>query len=200
MRRVFTLLLLTPLVASCAESATPVAPAGAMLTEGAASTEEAWPAEENWFTPGDVLTLADDEISDEMSAQAVGTAAAPRSGAVMQFGNADVGSPYPSSHDGSFHANDRIIPGTAVINAGETVTFKMVPGHRLAVYDAGVQPKDIQPNPGPLLLYPVGRLYLQPRPTPEIKLTFTKPGRYLVLCAINKHFFVANMWGWVQVK
>jgi plastocyanin len=194
MRRVFTLLLLTPLVASCAESATPVAPAGATLTEGA--TEEAWPAEENWFTPGDVLTLAD----DEMSAQAVGTAAASPSGAVMQVGNADVGSPYPTTHDGSFHANDRIIPGTAVINAGETVTFKMVPGHRLAVYDAGVHPKDIQPNPGPLLLYPVGRLYLQPRPTAEIKLKFAKPGRYLVLCAINKHFFVANMWGWVQVK
>jgi plastocyanin len=208
MRRVFALLLLTPLVASCADSATPVAPAGAMLSEGAAPTEEAWPAEENWFTPEGVLALEEDEMSmqiasapeGDLSTQAMGATAAPAPGALMTLGNPTVGSPYPNSHDGSFHANDRMIPGTVVINAGEIVTFKMFIGHRLAIYNNGVQPKDIQPTPGPLLLYPVGRLYLQPSPAQQIRLKFTKPGKYLVVCAINKHFFVANMWGWVHVK
>jgi hypothetical protein len=199
MRRVFALLLLTPLLANCADSATPVAPAGAMLTEGVAAPEGEWPVEENWFTPEGAFELVQDEMS--VSAQDVGTAAAPAPGAVMTLGDADTGSPFPNSHDGSFHANDRMKPGTVVMNAGEIATFNIVFGHRLAIYADGVQPTDIQETLGtPLLLYPVGRLFLQAAPNPQIKLKFLKPGKYLVVCAINKHFFEAQMWGWLIVK
>lgn len=191
MRRVFALLLLTPLLASCADSATPVAPPGALLTEGALPTDGGWPVEENWFTPGGALTLPEQEI-------AIQSADAPT---VMVFGNPDAGADFSTpSHDQSFHARDRIIPGTVVIDAGETVTFQVNFGHRVAIYDDGVQPTDIQPTPGPLLLYPVGRLFLQPFPTPQFTLKFVRPGKYLVLCAINKHFFEGRQWGWIVVR
>ena len=87
-----------------------------------------------------------------------------------------------------------------VINAGETVTFNVIFGHRVAIYDDGVVPSDIQPTPGPLLLYPTGRLFLQPFPTPQFTLRFVRPGKYLVLCAINAHFFDRHMWGWLIVR
>ncbi|HEY0022721.1 MAG TPA: hypothetical protein VGB24_07410 [Longimicrobium sp.] len=202
MRRILALLLVTPLLANCSpDSAAPLAASGAVHSEGDVSTEESWPAEENWFTPEDVLALVEDgETSDVMSTQSVGTTAAPAPGAVMRLGNAETGSPYPNSHDGSWHANDRMNPGTVVMNAGEIVTFNIVFGHRLAIYNDGVQPKDILPTPGALLLYPKGRLFLQAAPNPTIKLKFLKPGKYLVVCAINKHFFEAQMWGWLIVK
>lgn len=209
MRRIFALLLATPLLANCSpDSTAPMDAPGVVHSEGEMHSGEAWPEEENWYTPEDVLSLVEDEQSvqaagaseGDASTQAAGTAAAPAPGAVMEFGRADVGSPYPNSHDASWHANDKINPGTVVINAGETVTFNIVFGHRVAVYNDGVQPKDIQPNPGPLLLYPVGRLFLQQKPTPQIKLKFTKPGKYLVLCAISKHFFEGRQWGWIIVK
>jgi plastocyanin len=198
MRRLFALLLLTPLMASCADSAMPVAPAGAVLSEGEVSTEGEWPAEENWFTPGDVLTLEDAELADQgMSAQ---SADAPKP-AVMVLGNPEAGTSYPpGKHDQSFHARDRMIPGTVVINSGETVTFQVKFGHRVAIYNDGMKPEDILPNAGPFVLYPVNRLYLQPLPAPQIKLRFLKPGKYLVVCAIKSHFFDANMWGWVIVR
>lgn len=193
MRRVFALLLLTPILASCSDSATPVAPAPAVLSEGAVPTEADWLTDENWFTPGDVLTLAEEEMS-------VQSANAPKP-KVMVFGNPDAGTNYPpGSHDQSLHAKDRINPGAVVIDAGETVTFQVNPGHRVAIYNEGVKPDDIQPNAGYFLLYPVNRLFLQPTPAPQFTLRFVRPGRYLVICAVNSHFFGANMWGWVIVR
>ena len=183
MRRLFVLLLLTPLLANCSDSATPVAPAGAMLTEGD------WPTEEGWIAQGELL------VEDEFSVQ---SANAPK---VMVFGNPDAGTNYPPGvHDQSFHAKDRIIPGTVVIDAGETVTFQVFPAHRVAIYDDGMRPEDIQRTPGHWLLYPTGRLFLQPAPVPQFTLKFVRPGKYLVICAINSHFFEANMWGWVIVR
>jgi plastocyanin len=198
MRRVFALLLLTPLVASCADSATPVAPAGAVMLDEVAAPEGEWPAEENWYTPGGALTL----LEDEMSVQDVGAQAAPTTPNLMVFGNPESGSSFspPGSHDQSFHARDKINPGSMVINAGETVNFLIYIGHRVAIYDDGVKPTDIQQTPGPLLLDPNHRLFLQPFPTPQFKLKFVRPGKYLVVCAINQHFFVGNMWGWIIVK
>jgi plastocyanin len=190
MRRVFALLLVTPLLANCAESATPVAPAGAALSEGAVSTEEAWPVEENWWTPGDVL--AEEEVS---------VMGAPGTGEVMVFGNPDAGTNYPPGlHDGSFHGKDRVIPGTVVIDAGQAVTFQVYPGHRVAIYNDGVRPEDIITNPNFLfVLDPTNRLVLQSNPG-NPKLTFKKPGRYLVICAFTRHFVQANMYGWVIVR
>lgn len=196
MRRVLALLLLTPLLANCADSATPVAsaPAGAVHSEADMPTEADWATEENWWTPGDVLTLPE----EEMSAQAA-AASTPN---LMVFGNPDAGTPYPPGvHDQSVHAKDRIIPGTVVINAGETVTFQGLLSHRLAIYNDGMKPEDIlNTNPGPFVLYPVGRLFLQPTAVPQITLKFVRPGKYLVVCAIKSHFFGRNMWGWVVVR
>jgi plastocyanin len=192
MRRIFALLLLTPILASCADSATPVATApDAVLSEGEVSTE-AWPVEENWWTPGDVLTA----VEDEMSAMS-----APGTGVAMVFGNPDAGTAFPpGAHDASFHGRDRVIPGTVVVDAGQPVQFIVNPGHRVAIYKDGVRPEDISPNnPGPFVLDPVGRLAIQAAPGNPV-WTFNVPGRYLVICAVKSHFFVANMYGWVIVR
>src|SRR5688572_1007042 len=107
MRRIFALLLVTPLLANCSDSVTPMAPSGPLLSTGDAPTEEAWLTDENWFTQGDVLQL----VEEEGSVQAVGAPGAPTS-AVMVFGNPDVGTAYlPGQHDQSLHARDRINPG-----------------------------------------------------------------------------------------
>jgi plastocyanin len=166
MRRVLALLVVTPLLANCSDSATPVAPPGAALT------------------------------SEEVAPQGV------PSSAVMVFGNPDAGTDFlpPGSHDQSLHGKDRIIPGTVVIAAGGTVTFQVNPGHRVAVYDDGTRPEDITVGPGAFVLDPTNRLWLQPAPGPTFSFTFQQPGRYLVICAITRHFVVANMYGWVIVQ
>lgn len=196
MRRVFALLLLAPILASCADSSspTPVAPAAAVLSEGEVPTEgEEWPVVEDWFTPEGFISLADEEIS---------ALAAPGTNVVMTFGNPDAGTNYPpGSHDASFHGKDRVIPGTVVIDAGQIVTFQVYPSHRVAIYKPGVRPEDITAtNPGPFILTPsTGRIVLQAAPgNPSFK--FNVPGRYLVICAVKNHFFVANMYGWVIVR
>lgn len=205
MRRVFALLLLTPLLANCADSATPVAsaPASAVRSEADVPTEGEWPVEENWWTPGDVLEMPEEEMSvqaADASADASAAAATPKPN-VMVLGNPDAGTNFPLTHDNSFHARDRMIPGTVVINAGETVTFQGAFFHRVAIYNVGVKPEDIlNTNAGPFVLFPVNRLYLQPTPVPQFGLKFVRPGKYLVICAIKTHFFGANMWGWVIVK
>ena len=202
MRRVFPLFLLTltPFLANCADSAMPVAPAGAMHTEGDMPTHEDMPteadwaatAEENWWTPGDFIAIPEE---GEMSAMGVNASEVN----VMNLGN-NVAFPAPIQ-DQSVHADDRMIPGTVVINPGETITFKGTTNHRLAIYAPGVTPDEVlNLNPGAFVLYPVGRLYLQPNTFPQVNLTFLTPGKYLVICAIKTHFFNRNMWGWVIVR
>jgi hypothetical protein len=199
MRRIFALLLLTPLLANCADSATPVAsaPAGAVLSEGDVPTEPdtegAWFTDESWWTPGDALAFAE----EEMSALNVNASAEN----VMTLGNPEAGSEFQTGvHDDSFHARDRMIPGTVVINAGEVVTFNVLFGHRMAIYTPGTRPEDIPfTGTGVGINYPVGRLFLQPNPL-NPKLKFVTPGRYLVICVIKTHFFLGNMYGWVIVQ
>ena len=165
MRRVFALLLVTPLLVNCSDSATPVAPPAAMLA------------------------------NEESPAQST------PSTAVMVLGNPDAGTPYPpQTHDQSLHGKDRMIPGTVVIDAGGTVTFQVNRGHRVAIYDDGTRPEDIVVGTGPGVSDPTNRLALQPAPTPTYSYTFQEPGRYLVICAITRHFVVANMYGWVIVR
>jgi plastocyanin len=128
---------------------------------------------------------------------------APGTGTLMEFGNPGVGTPYPpGAHDASFHGRDRVIPGTVVIDAGQVVTFRVYPSHRVAIYAPGKRPEDVNVNffPGPFLLDPVGRIALQAAPVPVIGFKFNVPGRYLVICAVKSHFALANMYGWVIVR
>lgn len=135
--------------------------------------------------------------------------AGPDSSATVRFGNPDAGSPFPppDGHDASSNAKDNLIPRTAVISAGGTVTFNIAGFHQPAVYQAGTTPGDITVPTFPPNLFvndPDGRLALGPVNAPpatsSFQQTFSTPGRYLVLCNITPHFAFFNMYGWVIVK
>jgi plastocyanin len=143
--------------------------------------------------------------------------------AVVQFGQANVGSPFPpgSGHDGSAHAADNVVPRTVVIRQGGTVTFNVPAAvHQIRIYKPGTDDEDIDTsklttlaafagcagNPvvnAPLVINdPTNLEAAIPVPcfTPTTKThTFTAPGKYLVICAFLPHFEV-GMYGWVEVK
>jgi plastocyanin len=121
----------------------------------------------------------------------------------------------PAVHDNSFHAFDKIRPGTVVIEAGGSVTFEIYPLHQPAVYAPGTRPEDIdtsETEPIPVLpaltriTDSTNRLALAPDQTFTEKEwttpegTFDEPGKYLVICATTVHFVGANMYMWVIVK
>jgi plastocyanin len=138
--------------------------------------------------------------------------------AIVRFGNDTVGSkfPTPSGHDQSGHARDNLIPRTAVIDAGGTVTFVLGgPVHQVAIYDDGTTPEQVSrvgaarktgcpPAPyitgvgDPNLVAVLG----QPPCAGgafTVSYTFTEPGRYLVICTFIPHLDLA-MYGWVEVR
>lgn len=195
MRRIFALLLATPLLANCSDSVTPVAPSGP------ARTLEVSPVDVWAESPTDEWTLDEWTLGWSPLAESP-LQSAPGTDAVMQFGNPDAGTVYspPGAHDQSFHGKDRLIPGTVVIDAGQKVTFRMAPGHRVAIYKDGTRPEDIKVGTGFFVLDPTNRQALQGVPVPELYYKFQKPGRYLVICAIRRHFVEANMYGWVIVR
>ena len=147
--------------------------------------------------------------------------------AVMQFGQADVGSPFPpgSEHDQSAHAKDNIVPRTVVIAVNGTVTFNVPPGvHQINIYKPGTEPEDVDTSmanlttlaaragcaapPGvvnaPIVISTGGANFEAAIPVPCLTpttrtYTFTQPGKYLVICAFLPHFQV-GMYGWVEVK
>jgi plastocyanin len=136
------------------------------------------------------------------------------SAAIIQFGQSDVGSPFPpgSEHDQSAHAKDNLVPRSVVIEQGGTVTFQVPAGaHQIAIYAPGTEPDDIDttnllalcPGPAPRLINdPANRLALITHACGsswQAQYTFDTPGRYLVICAFLPHFEV-GMFGWVEVR
>jgi len=137
--------------------------------------------------------------------------------ATVEFGQANVGSPFPppSGHDQSSNAKDNLVPRTVVISQGGTVTFDTFGVHQVAIYGPGTEPEDIDativaaPLPGcpsiPLINDPLNRVALlgaQPcagGPT-TVSYTFNEPGRYLIICVFGPHFTDFDMYGWVIVK
>jgi hypothetical protein len=144
--------------------------------------------------------------------------------AVVSFGRDDVGSPFPppSGHDRSLHAKDNIRPQVVHIRSGGSVTFNTGSFHQPAIYDAGVQPSDIDvtetidllaPPPAPpgtviiedfLINDTTDRLALGPFAFAPMSWTspagtFDSPGKYLVICVVVPHFAIANMYAWVMV-
>lgn len=139
----------------------------------------------------------------------------PPSYAVVEFGREKQGTDFfpPGSHDGSFHAKDAIRPRTTVISAGGTVDFVVSVAHKIAIYDPGVSPRDIDATllepPGtpfpfpPIINDPNGRIVRGPLvfgPPQTFSWTFTQPGKYLVICEVVVHFVEAKMYAWVEVK
>jgi plastocyanin len=145
----------------------------------------------------------------------------------MQFGQVNVGSPFPpgSGHDGSAHAADNIVPRTVVIKVNGTVTFNLPASvHQINIYKPGTQPEDVDVSitnrttlaaqgcsglPAALLNAPIvigtgGTNFEAAIPVTCLQptqktYTFTQPGRYLVICAFLPHFEV-GMYAWVEVK
>ncbi len=177
---------------------------------------------------GGLLACNDSPVSlerpdDGFAANAVG-AGIPLN-AVVSFGAEDVGSPFPPvpGHDASYHAKDKVRPGTVVIQAGGSVTFQMGVFHQVAIHDRGIGPDDVDasatidlfaPPPAPpgTVVIPDfiiddanGRLALSPFAWAPMTWTspagtFDTPGTYFVICTVVPHFVSANMYAWVIVK
>ncbi|HEX6747854.1 MAG TPA: hypothetical protein VF092_11225 [Longimicrobium sp.] len=195
MRRIFALLLVTPLLANCSESVTPVAPSGPVHDLVQSPLDDGWTD-----SPADDWTL--DAWLAQAPSEESPLQSAPGAGALMFFGHPTVGTAYPPGvHDESFHGRDRVIPGAVAINAGDKVTFRVFPGHRVAIYKPGTRPEDLVVIPGfPFVVDPTNRLAIQAAPVPVLSFTFHNPGTYLVICATTPHFVNANMYGWVHVR
>ncbi len=138
-----------------------------------------------------------------------------RTQATVTFGRNDLGTDFfpPGSHDASFHAKDAIRPRTTVIDVGGTVTFNVAAAHKIAIYEPGIGPRDIDvtslepagtPFPFPPIINdPNGRIVRGPLgfgPTTPFVWTFDQPGKYLVICEVSVHFIDAKMYAWVDVK
>lgn len=146
-------------------------------------------------------------------------AAALRTEAEVEFGIEEgaVGTNFPpGSHDGSFHAFDKVRPHTVTIARGGSVTYEIYPLHQPAVFEPGTRPEDVDTSQTePIPVFPVldrividdpALIALAPDQSLDEKEwttppgTFDEPGRYLVICTTFVHFTVAKMYSWVIVK
>jgi plastocyanin len=119
-----------------------------------------------------------------------------------------------------------MIPNQVTIRAGGMVNFLVGGNHQIAVYDDGMQPRDINANlvhQPPLNAYiddPRGRIYrgfspvtvpanffgtgLPATDIPGVStdrteaVSFPKPGAFLVICTTRTHF-IGGMYGFVVV-
>ena len=94
-----------------------------------------------------------------------------------------------------------LIPREVKIKAGGAVNFIISGFHEPTIYDDGTQPGDINTSllepgsvPPGLIADPNRRIFRGIDP-----VRFLKPGRYLVICAIQPHFVNDGMFGFVQV-
>jgi len=151
--------------------------------------------------------------------------AGPAVGATMRFGRPDMNaldhmSPKAFEHARLGHPIDKVYPGTVTIARGQTVAFESFPVHQIAVYAPGTRPEDIRLDPehladaetpwgetfpDVLIDDPANRLAVSPISFRTITWnapagTFTRPGRYLVICTLIFHYVPAKMYGWVVVR
>jgi hypothetical protein len=142
--------------------------------------------------------------------------AGPDGAASVQFGNADVGSPFPVGpppiviHDASPNAQFDLVPRTAVVGDEGTVTFTIggsgpadkTVRHQVAVCKLGIGPDDVFiADPTALLINdPDCPAIGAPSTSAVVQVKFTEPGRYLVLCNLRPHFQEFKMSGWVTVQ
>jgi hypothetical protein len=127
--------------------------------------------------------------------------------------------------------NDVLVPQRVIIKEGDAVNFIIGGGHVLTIYGDGTKPEDIDTSviepaercpttAGGVINDPDNRIYRGPcfstsfGTTPSTTITrrdgvevvqFTKPGRYLVICARLNHFISSTtgkfqMFGFVNVE
>ena len=135
--------------------------------------------------------------------------AGPDGTTTVRFGNPTAGSFVPEEFEnGSFNAQDNLIPRTSVIAEDGTVTFSVAGFHQPMIYEPGTTPADIDVPQFPPditideqdgLVDEGPPLGFQGDWTTDAD-TFSTPGKYLVLCNFTPHFAFAKMYGWVQVK
>jgi plastocyanin len=116
-------------------------------------------------------------------------------------------------HDQSANAQFNLVPRTAVVAAGGTVTFTVgIPGatgnnivpHQVAVCGLGVGLDDVVDTD--LTTVPINDPDCPvvgpapPSPSATVSKQFDEPGRYLVICNLRPHFTEFKMYGWVNVK
>lgn len=114
-----------------------------------------------------------------------------------------------------FKNGHALIPHIAKIKAGGSVNFIIAGFHHVIVYGPGTDPADINATmvvpvgvpPGPPLINdPTNRVYrgLDPsrQPTQDrVEVVgFPNSGLFLVICGVQPHFVVDNMYGWVKVR
>ena len=113
-------------------------------------------------------------------------------------------------------ANHHVLPNMIHVQTGGVVNFIVAGFHQIYVYNPGRGPEDIVPIPGLFMDDKTGLHYegLRPAggPPPGIPVTanpsntvnrvesvsFSKPGKYLVLCNVAPHF-ADGMWAWIHV-
>jgi hypothetical protein len=136
----------------------------------------------------------------------------PLANATVSFGHWMQFDRFPNNND-RLQNGHQLIPRTALIRRGGTVNFIIGGFHHVLVYAPGTQPGDINATltipvtapPGPLLINdPMNRVYrgLDPSLFPQDRVevvVFPKPGRYLVICGVEPHFVLDNMYGFVRV-
>jgi len=125
---------------------------------------------------------------------------------------------FDPDHDGSANAADDIVPRTAVISAGGSVTFIRADGnHQAAVYAPGTDVTALKAavgtgggffnidtatfdrvalGPQGAAGWPAGQAGAFTTPAG----TFAAPGRYLMVCTFRPHFRDNNMYGYINVQ
>ena len=112
-----------------------------------------------------------------------------------------------------------VIPNVSRINISRNdsggMNFIISGNHVVAIYNDGTRPEDIDPNllvpgittAGGVIDDPDKRIYLGANETAPTGardrvevVHFSKPGTYLVICAIRNHFVNDGMYGFVVVR
>jgi plastocyanin len=125
----------------------------------------------------------------------------PLASATISFGSWETDPPFdrftvPTPPPPATRNAHTLTPNEVTIQAGGTVNFIIGGFHLVVVYDHGTKPG--------LIDDPNNRIYrgLDPRVNPQDRVevvTFSKPGTYLVICAVRPHFVNDAMLGYVRV-
>jgi plastocyanin len=139
----------------------------------------------------------------------------PLASAVVSFGQWQTDPPHDRFPNVSNRTRNqhKLIPYTATVKVGGSVTFNISGTHLILVYAPGttlesisfiVEGAEVGPPPFPGFVNdPTNRIYrgLNPRLQPQDRtetITFAAPGTYLVVCGLVPHF-VEGMHGFVKV-